>query len=331
MTLELTRSSETRSVDVVFAHTNDLLPRGTASDATCLDGRIAPIDAVTTALSHPRSGGLDLRVMGPGAVPLSADSIRAVRPRRMVVDGFSDLFAALGRDDGLVVWARTTVPDRLVRLLAESHARVVCNSNVVRNQIVAQLGRHTTIGEALRRTLVIHDPIPEGIRADEDRTVEGRLVTLRTPNTGLGDVLDCFAALRRTDEDLSLHVVARDAPQGPGSLPRGVKWIVARDLQTVIGELREASALFHPTVAHPETSTMSIALANGVGTPALVHADGVAVEAVSSTDQLLIHDDVDETRAMLGAWTSGPVPPPIDVDDSFRLEVVARKWRDVLG
>ena len=273
MTLEMTRPSETYSVDVVFASLDPSATRGVDSAHDILDDPIVPIVAVAAALSAPlppEEGALNLRVMGSGHETSSAASVLAARPRVIVVDGIA------------------------------------------------------------RRLGAFRDPIPVELRPEEDRTLAGRLVTLRTPESGLGDVLDSLVALRRLNERISMHVVGTDAQGVLDSLPLGVKFVLVSQLDDVLSGLREARILFHPGVAHPEGETTWIALANGVGIPGLAHADGASVEAVSSSDQLLVHDDVKEIWARVGGWVFGPGRRRVELAESFRMGTVVEQWRAVI-
>lgn len=283
----------------------------------------------------PAGGG------GPGPVEVVDDLGRALSPGREVVvleasaaAGAPELVRRAGARLRIVLVTDADGAARSARLALDLDARCVAPSAHARNALAAELARHVPTWEALARTAVVHDAIPDGLGASRSTGGARPLVTHWAAARDLDAVLAAFRAARALRPSLALRVLMDPAAAPRSGLPEvraeGVEVAAVRSPADAARELARSSGLYHPLERWPDASIAGAALAGAVGAPAFVSARCAGAEAVLRRGELLSSAAPGALLTALAA-TADPAQGPREAPVTFSETDVALRWLEELS
>lgn len=157
-----------------------------------------------------------------------------------------------------------------------------------------------------------------------------KLVYCSAPTGRLPMVLDAFAAVRAAIPSMRLHVAspAYDVADAADA-PEGVTFLGALSQARLHAELSDALCLFYPQWKVAEAFGLVFAEAHALGTPALAHDFGAAVDLLSPEERLDARD-LPAVVARIKAWRDG-ARPQVAANPAFALDAVLDQWRALLA
>lgn len=172
--------------------------------------------------------------------------------------------------------------------------------------------------------VVVHRPQPAP-PVDRDR-----LLFASAPWKGIEQVLEAFAAVRNAIPSMRLSIAspAYDVADAARA-PEGVTFLGALPQDRLHAELAAALCLFGPQAKVPETFGLVFAEAHALGTPALAHDFGAAVNLLAPEERLDARD-LPAVVARIEAWRAG-ARPQVAANPAFALDTVLAQWRALLA
>lgn len=201
------------------------------------------------------------------------------------------------------------------------------------NQAEALQRQRRLPGPPSPRIRVIPNPVvvyPPDPRPPLDRD---KLVYCSSPTDRLPMILAAFAAARAEMPSLRLHLASpRYDPIREEDLPadrRGIVLMGSLPQPELHRQLSDALCLFYPQWVVPEAFGLVFAEAHALGTPALAHDFGAAVDLLTP-DERLDARDLSAVVARVRAWRDG-ARPQVSANPALTLEAVLGQWRELLG
>ena len=215
---------------------------------------------------------------------------------------------------------------RFGKAAAEADATVVCVSDAHRAEVRALL---EAAGD-WPRTARVHLPVDDALGPDATAPDPDALVAFA--GAGMGEVLEAFGHVRAERPRARLLVLGEWASRP--ALPAGVVSLGPRPHREVVRQVRGAFAVFGPRVDDPDVSGLTLAEANAVGTPVLVHPSAAAREALAETpaEQRQLVDARDPraaARRLARWWEEGR--PEVACPPHVRTGRVVGEWERLLG
>ncbi|AJY45630.1 glycosyltransferase [Martelella endophytica] len=213
---------------------------------------------------------------------------------------------------------------RMGDALAAAGIEIVCASESLAKHVHAFLA---DANDKLPAISSIPDPVADELKPDTTPRDIDRLFFPGAPHKGLSEALVKFAALRRTRPTLRLEVAEHDNLVWPeNTVPDGVHFLGKLSDKARIEIMRSSLCVFHPQSRFAETSGLTLAEANAVGTPVLAHAGlGSNDEILLTPGQCVDTNDLSAVGARIDDWRRDF--PAIATAPGHRLSEVAAAWK----
>jgi glycosyltransferase involved in cell wall biosynthesis len=176
---------------------------------------------------------------------------------------------------------------------------------------------------------VLYNPIEDELRPDTTGVEAHQLLFMSSPQKGLKETLERFAAVQDAFPEYELLIANPGYNHLELSLPPQARFLGALPHHQVIQQLRRAFCVFYPQTARVETFGLVYAEANAVGTPVLAHDAGAAREVLSDTEQVLNGQNLRAVLDKLSEWRKQR--PRLQGKEEFRLSQVKKAWLQLLA
>ncbi len=297
------------------------------------------IDVVQHARATPHAGG------GVNWQPWDQLDRLAAQADAIVIQRHDALAPRLRRRNArarIVLWLHDWVDlDSAPRGTSRAELRALVYRMVGVTRVCVSPAHAANIAEALQRDRlfpalfrpdirVIYNPVVVLRPAPAPPVDRDRLLFASAPWKGIEQVLAAFAAVRAAIPSMQLFIAspAYDVADNAAA-PEGVTFLGPLPQDRIHAELAGALCLFGPQAKVPETFGLVFAEAHALGTPALAHDFGAAVDLLSPEERLDARD-LPAVVARIKAWRDG-ARPQVAANPAFALDTILTQWRALLA